>query len=143
MKYNIVIRPGDLIFVPDPVTGEFYMGGHVARVGVYSLTGRKITITEAVISAGMLDQLAIPERTEIRRRIGNDRMVHVRVDLAKIFAGEEPNLYMKPYDEVLVGTNAIAPFLAAMRGGFRLTYGFGFLYDRNFASSANNRGIGG
>jgi polysaccharide export outer membrane protein len=143
LKYNIVIRPGDLIYVPDPVTGEFYMGGHVGRVGVYSLTGRKITLTEAVISAGMLDQLAIPERTEIRRRIGNDREVHVRINLSKIFAGKEPNLYMKPYDEVLVGTNALAPFLAAIRGGFRLTYGFGFLYDRNFASAENNKGING
>ena len=26
-----------------------------------------------------------------------------------------------------------APFLAAFRGAFRMTYGLGFLYDRNFA----------
>ena len=36
-----------------------------------------------------------------------------------------------------VGTNALAPFLAAIRNGFRVTYGFGFLYDKNFAD--NNR----
>ena len=32
-----------------------------------------------------------------------------------------------------IGTNALAPFIAAIRNGFRFTYGFGFLYDRNFA----------
>ena len=35
----------------------------------------------------------------------------------------------------MVGTNALAPFVAALRGAFRITYGFGFLYDRNFADS--------
>jgi hypothetical protein len=32
-----------------------------------------------------------------------------------------------------VGTHAIAPFLLTIRNSFRLTYGFGFVYDRNFA----------
>ena len=39
---------------------------------------------------------------------------------------------------MLVGTNMFAPFIAAVRGAFRFTYGFGFLYDRNFASEENN-----
>jgi len=42
-------------------------------------------------------------------------------------------MYLKPDDVIEVGTNAVAPFLAAIRGGFRMTYGFGFLYDRNYA----------
>ena len=134
-KYNIIIRPNDLIFVPNPVIGEYYMAGHVARVGVYSLSGRKITLKQAVVSAGMLDQLAIPQRTEIIRRIpGRNEEVFVRVDLAKISAGELPDFYLKPDDVIHVGTNAIAPFLASLRNGFRLTYGFGFLYDRNYAN---------
>ena len=32
----------------------------------------------------------------------------------------------------MVGTAFWAPFLAAVRNGFRITYGFGFLYDRNY-----------
>ena len=39
---------------------------------------------------------------------------------------------------IFVGTNAAAPFLAALRNGFRVTYGFGFIYDRNFAYDNNN-----
>lgn len=132
LRYNVVIKPQDMIIVPQPVVGEYYMGGHVARVGVYSLTGRKITLKQAIVSAGMLDAVAIPQRTDIIRRIGPDQEVTVRVDLAKIFAGEQSDIYLKPNDIVQVGTNAFAPFLAAIRGGFRFTYGFGFIYDRNF-----------
>ncbi|CAN5398038.1 hypothetical protein BH09PLA1_BH09PLA1_36740 [soil metagenome] len=133
LRYNVVIRPGDIIIVPNPVIGEYYMGGHVARVGVYSLTARKITLKQAVISAGMLDQVAIPQRTQIVRRLeGQDREIYAVVDLAKIFAGETPDIYLKPDDQVMVGTNFVAPFIAAVRNGFRITYGFGFLYDRNY-----------
>jgi polysaccharide export outer membrane protein len=138
LRYNIVIRPDDTVVVRPPVQGEYYMGGHVNRVGVYSLTARKITLTQAVISAGMLDAIAIPGRTEIRRRIGTDQVMICRVDLEKIFAGQQADIFLKPEDQVIVGTNALSPFIAALRGGFRVTYGFGFLYDRNYAPNNNN-----
>jgi 5-formyltetrahydrofolate cyclo-ligase len=65
--------------------------------------------------------------------------VFVRVDLDKIFAGTQPDIFLKPDDQLLVGTNAFAPFIAAARNAFRITYGAGFLYDRNFAAEQNNR----
>jgi len=142
MEYNVVIHPGDLIFVPDPVTGEFYMAGHVQRGGPYSLTARKITLKQAVISAGMFDQAAIPGRSEIIRRIGTNKEVWVRIDLFKVFSGEQPDIYLKPNDEVIVGTNAWAPFLAAIRNGFRISYGFGFSYDQNYSPQGNQNNTG-
>ena len=42
-KYNIIVRPGDIIRVPPIDPGEFYLMGHVGRPGVYTLTGRKVT----------------------------------------------------------------------------------------------------
>ena len=141
LNYNIVIRPQDFIYVPNPQVGEYYMGGHVGRVGVYSLSGRKITLKQAVIAAGMLDQLAIPQRTQIVRRLpGTNQEVFTMVDLAKIFSGEQPDLYLKADDQVQVGTHFVAPFIAAVRNGFRITYGFGFLYDRNYAPINPNSG---
>jgi hypothetical protein len=141
LRYNIVIRPQDMIIVPQPIVGEYYMGGHVQRTGVYSLAARQITLKEAVIAAGMLDQVAIPARTQIIRRLSPTKEVFARVDLEKIFAGEEPDIILKPDDQVMVGTNAIAPFLASFRQGFRITYGFGFLYDRNyFAPNGSSNG---
>jgi polysaccharide export outer membrane protein len=142
LKYNVVIRPQDTIVVPIPEAGEFYMGGHVQRVGVYSLTGRQITLKQAIISAGMLDELAVPERTEIVRRLGRDKEIYVRVNLAKVFRGQQPDVFLKPYDQVMVGTDFIAPFWAAIRNGFRITYGFGFLYDRNFYNAPNGQNGG-
>jgi protein involved in polysaccharide export with SLBB domain len=123
-----------MVIVPMPVTGEYYIDGHVNRTGVYSLTARNITLKQAIAAAGGLDQLAIPStHTEIIRRIGQDKEVFASVDLDKVFSGQQPDIYLKPNDIVRVGTNAFAPFVAAFRNGYRITYGFGFLYDRNWA----------
>ena len=84
----------------------------------------------------MFDAVAIPERTEIIRRIAGDKEVFASVDLDRIFAGEDPDIYIKPNDTINVGTNILAPFLAAVRDGFRITYGFGFIYDKNFNTEA-------
>jgi len=133
LNYNIAIRPHDVIMVQPLPVGVYYVYGHVARPGVFTLAGQKVTIKQAIGGAGMFDELGIPQRGEIIRRVRPNHEVFVRIDLDKIFAGEEPDIYLKPDDQINVGTNAVAPFLAAVRGAFRLTYGFGFLYDRNFA----------
>jgi polysaccharide biosynthesis/export protein len=139
LKYNIVIRPRDMIIVPDPTTGVYYMGGHVHRAGVFALNGEKVTLKKAWVAVAGGDDFAFPNRAEIVRRIGTNREVCVRVDMAKVLALSEPDIYLKPNDVVYVGTHFIAPLLAAVRNSFRLTYGFGFLYDRNFYSGAQQR----
>ena len=140
LRYNVVIRPRDTLYVPPAEFGTYYMGGHVARPGAYTLQGQRVTLKQAIIAASMLDPLAIPQRTDVVRRLGPDREVWVRVDLAKLFAGTQPDVYIKADDQVLVGTNAIAPYLAALRNAFRFTYGAGFIYDRNFAYDRNTFG---
>jgi protein involved in polysaccharide export with SLBB domain len=138
LSHNIVIRPKDIIIIPTPRNQVYYVGGHVAAPGAYNMIpGNKITLMDAVIAARMLDGIAIPARTDVVRRIGNEKM-YVRVDLEKIFAGQQPDIYLKENDNVMVGTNGAAPFISAFRNAFRITYGLGFLYDRNFAYS-NNR----
>lgn len=137
LKYNVIVRPGDTIFVPSPIEGVYYMGGHVARQGVYGLQGNKVSLMDAIIAAGGLDQLAVPWRTQVIRRVG-DNQIFATVDMTKIFNGEEPDIYLKRDDKVIVGTQGWAPFLAALRNGFRITYGFGFLYDRNYYDDDDN-----
>ena len=139
LQYNIVIRPEDTIIVPPPATGEYYVGGNVNTAGVFAiLPGRKLTMKQAIVSARMLNELAIPERTQLIRRV-DAQDVFIRVDLSKVFVGEEPDVFLQPNDMILVGSNAIAPFLASFRNAFRVTYGFGFLYDRNFAYDSDQR----
>ncbi len=131
--YDVVIRPGDIIRVSAGPVGEFYMMGNVARPGAYQLTGRQVSLKQAVAAAGGLGPLAWPSRCEIVRRIGQDREQIIQVDLDRVFAGKDEDFFLKPDDIVNVGTHPITPFLASIRTAFRVSYGFGFVYDRNFA----------
>jgi polysaccharide export outer membrane protein len=134
-RYNIVIRPNDLINVPAGVVGEFYMMGNIARPGAYALTGRRLTVKEAIASAGGFGALAWPARADLIRRLTNSEEQIIQLDLDAIFAGEAADFYVKPNDIVNVGTTPAAVFFAVLRNAFRFTYGMGFVYDRNFADS--------
>jgi len=130
---DIVIRHQDWIRVDPGPVGLYYMDGHVNRPGPYSLSGEEITLTQAIAAAGGFDPLAWPTRCEIRRRLDGDREEITQWDLARILDGRDPDLFIKRNDVIRVGTHAVAPFLFTLRNAFRLTYGFGFIYDRNFA----------
>ena len=137
-RYNIVIRPGDVVNVPGAEPGEFYLMGHVAGGGVYSLTGRKVTLKQAVAAARGLDGLALPRRCELIRRVGTNQEVTVQVNLQAIFDGEQPDMFLKPNDVVNVGTDMISPFLAVTRNAYRAAYGWGYTYDKNLNTSNNS-----
>jgi len=132
-RYNIVIRPGDSIQVPVDIIGEFCIMGNVNAQGFILLTGRPMTLKMAIAAAGGLGPLAWPKRCEVIRRIGKDREEIVMVDLDKIARGEQPDFFIKPNDLINVGTHSTARWRAVLRNAFRATYGFGFIYDRNFA----------
>ncbi len=132
-RYNIVIKPGDTIFVPVDIVGEFYIMGNVNRTGTIPITGRPITLKQAIAAAGGFAPLAWPKRCEVIRRIGRKKEEIVMVNLDKIYNGEQPDFFIKPHDLINVGTHATARWRAILRNSFRATYGFGFVYDRNFA----------
>ena len=132
-RYNIVIKSGDSIFVPVDIVGEFCIMGNVNRSGYIPLTGRPMTLKQAIAAAGGLGPLAWPKRCEVIRRIGRKKEEIVMVDLDKIASGEQPDFFIKPHDLINVGTHATARWRAILRNAFRATYGFGFVYDRNFA----------
>ena len=131
-RYNIVIRPGDTIHVPVDIIGEFCIMGNINRQGFVYLTGRPITLKMAIAAAGGLGPLAWPKRCEVTRRLDRYREETVMVDLEKIARGEQPDFYIKPNDLINVGTHSTARWRAVLRNAFRATYGFGFIYDRNF-----------
>ncbi len=133
VRYNIAVRTGDRIWVPLGQIGDFFVMGHVNRPGVYSLNQREVTVRQAIAAAGGLSELAWPTRCEIIRRVGGDREVVIPIDLSAIFDGQMEDFMLRPDDVLNVGTSAVAPFLAQIRNAFRIAYGFGFVYDRNFA----------
>jgi polysaccharide export outer membrane protein len=132
-RYNIVIRPGDTIHVPVDVIGEYFIYGNTNFQGAVPLTGRPLTLKMAIAAAGGLGPLAWPKRCEVTRRIAKDKEETVMVDLDKIASGEQPDFFIKPLDLINVGTHPTARWRAVLRNAFRATYGFGFIYDRNFA----------
>ena len=139
-RYNIVIRPGDTIYVPVDVAGVFYITGQVNGTGPVRLAG-PTTLKQAITMAGGLGALAYPKKCEVVRRIGEDREEVVMVDLEKIGKGEQPDFFVKPHDLINVGTHFTSRWRAVLRNAFRAAYGFGFVYDRNFADSAYGRGL--
>lgn len=131
-RMNIIIKAGDEIRVPLNSVGEFYVMGQVVEPGSYSLTGRRLTLKHAIAAAGPLTQLAYPQRCDIIRRIGDDREVFFRVNLRKVMEGTAHDIFLKPNDIINVGSHPVMRWVATIRNSFRSSYGFGFVYDRNF-----------
>jgi polysaccharide export outer membrane protein len=132
---NIIIRPGDVIRVPDAPRGEFYIGGLVRRPGVYNLPADgRMTIRRAIDTAGGLDSLAWPERAELIRVVGKNRQAIVSMNLRAIAEATQPDVYIRQDDHINVGTSFWAIPLAVLRNGMRANYGFGLLLDRNFGN---------
>jgi len=133
MRYNIVIRPGDVVSVPDPNAGFVYAMGQISRPGAYTIPGeQELTLYRLVASAGGLTGLAWPEKVDLIRQINDNEQAIVRLDLRAIANGTEPDIYLKQNDVINIGTSAAAVPLAVFRNGLRMTYGFGFVLDRNF-----------
>ena len=140
-RYNIIIKPGDVIHVPVDIVGEIYVLGNANNQGVLNVTGRPMTLMQAVATAGGLGPLAWPERVEVRRRIAEKKEEIVLVNLKKIADGSQPDFFVKPNDTINFGTHPSARWLAVLRNAFRATYGFGFIYDRNFADRDFGGGV--
>jgi protein involved in polysaccharide export with SLBB domain len=132
---NLVIRPGDRIYVEVPETGVVYIDGEISRRGVYNISATtELTLSRLVAAAGGLNGIAIPERVDLTRRVGTNREATIRLDLAAIRNHTQPDVLIKPDDVIIIGTSWVATPLAIIHSGFRVTYGFGFLLDRNFGS---------
>ena len=134
-SYNIVVRPSDQIYIGGPPVGIVYIDGEILRPGVYNLpTTNELTLSRLIAAAGGLASLAIPERVDLVREVGEHREATIRLNLAAIRRRTEPDIYLKPNDHIIIGTNFLAYPLAILRNGLRANYGFAFLLDRNFGN---------
>ena len=134
-RYNVVIKPGDVIHVPVDIVGEFCITGNVVHGGYINMTGRPMTLKQAIAAAGGLGPGAWPKYCEVVRRIGAKKEEIVMVDLDKIASGEQPDFFIKPNDLINVGTHPSSQWRTAMRNAQKPAYGFAFVYDRNFSDA--------
>jgi len=140
-SYNIVIRPEDRIYVKGAPLGHLYIRGEIGRPGVfdYPRTGEKITLTEFITSAGDLGPIAVAEKVSLTRRLSDNTQATITLNYAAIIQRTEPDIFLKPNDLISIGTSWGATPMAIIRNGFRATYGFGFLLDRNFGNDVFGR----
>jgi polysaccharide export outer membrane protein len=130
---NMIVRPGDVVRFPAAASGVIYIGGEIARPGVYNVTPG-LTLLRGITAAGGLSEIAIPERVDLTRMIGSDRQATIRLDVNAIAMQTQPDIFLKPGDQINIGTNFWALPVAVIRNGFRASYGFGFILDRNFSN---------
>ena len=134
-NFNVIIRPGDQIYVQEPQSGVVYVDGEILRPGVYNFPANgKMTLSRLVAAAGGPGPLSIPTRVDLTRVVGENREATIRLNLAAIRNRTEPDIYLRPDDHIILGTNFWATPLAVFRNALRITYGFGFLLDRNFGN---------
>jgi len=105
-------------------------------VGAFAFNAEPITLKAAIAAAGGLSDLAWPDRCTVYRRLGQREQM-IQVDLDRVFAGKDPDFYIKRSDIINVGTHPFAPFLQRVRA---LTLpnpvsnvGYSYTYVRNFA----------
>ncbi len=106
---NFIDQPDDYTRVAAEeyaAPGEFYVMGEVTRPGVYSLAGRRVTITMALAAAGNMSPTAWPEHSELLRRVGENQEQIIPIDIEKIYRGEETDIVLKAGDVIVVGTFA-------------------------------------
>ncbi|MGB2988201.1 MAG: polysaccharide biosynthesis/export family protein, partial [Phycisphaerae bacterium] len=103
-EVDIVIRAGDVIRVVSGEIGVYYVMGQVNRVGTFAFNAEPITLKAAIAAAGGLSSLAWPDRCTIYRRLGRREQM-IQVDLDRIFAGKDPDFYVKRGDLINVGTH--------------------------------------
>ena len=92
------------------------------------------TLSRAITSAGGLGPLAEPDKVDLRRIVGQDREAIIRLDLAGIRNGTEPDVVLRPSDQIIVGTGFWNRPMFILREGFRTNYGFSLRLDRNFGN---------
>jgi len=89
-----------------PSRGEFYVMGDVPRPGVYSLTGRRVRVKQALAGAGLQAGAKIPAGVVLIRRV-DGKETRVAMDLPRILAGKEPDIDVKADDVLVVGVDRL------------------------------------
>jgi protein involved in polysaccharide export with SLBB domain len=134
--FDIFVRAGDVIRIVSGEIGLYWVMGQVSRAGPFTFNNEPITVKAAIASAGGLGPDAWPTRCTVYRRVGaREQMIQVNLD--RIFAGQDPDFYVKRGDIINVGTHPLSPWLQRLRA---LTLpspisnlGYSFTYSRNFA----------
>jgi polysaccharide export outer membrane protein len=121
LKYNIPLRTGDVIFVPDSTADQVFVFGGVlgarANFGAVPFTNGQLDILQALAQAGFGFQeraQAVFSDTRVIRSDGDHGMLFI-VDVEKILDGEAANFHLMPGDVIFVPTSALTDWNFALQ----------------------------
>jgi polysaccharide export outer membrane protein len=125
LALNLPLMHGDVINIP--VAGKIFVGGEVKNPGGFTLSGKKMTVSQAITLAGGLKFEANGSEARIFRysEKGTERETFT-VNVYAIQKGETEDTNLRESDIIIVPRHGVKGFLTGFRDAFRETFGFGF-----------------
>lgn len=99
MSLNMVLQDGDTVYVPRAKSVSVI--GFVQQPGSFALTEPMRILDAIAMANGVIEQKASPGACVLKRQTEDGQKL-IPIDLTQIAEGEDPNLYLRPYDVVVV-----------------------------------------
>jgi polysaccharide export outer membrane protein len=124
-ELNIPLQPGDVLHVPK--ANSYYVGGQVAKPGLYPLRQRT-TIQQGIFAAGGVTEVAAWGDIRLYRAKPDGEREVIRVDLDEVEAGKQEPPALQKQDVVIVGKHYGKATLIGIRDFVRgmFSMGLGF-----------------
>ena len=101
LSQNIMIRPGDSVYVASGTGQKYYVLGQVRQPGPYEWI-QDITLLEAIKLAQGITERGAPNRIKVRKNYG-DRQEVLKINLTDIINGKKKDdIVIKPGDTIIV-----------------------------------------
>lgn len=102
-RWNIWLRPGDIVSVPPEAAVSVSVLGAVSSPGVYKLpVGDGASVLNAVARAGGLNDRASKSGVQIKRRDASGEEKVLKIDLGDILSGKDSDFILQEGDVIVV-----------------------------------------
>ncbi len=102
-RWNVLLRPGDVISVPPEQAIAVTVLGAVNSPGVHKLpVGDGATLLKAIALAGGLNERASKKGIQIKRSANDGTETVIKADLGDILSGKKPDVILREGDVVVV-----------------------------------------
>jgi polysaccharide export outer membrane protein len=127
LTLNLPLTHGDVISIPS--SGKIFVGGEVRSPGGFPLSGKKMTVSQAITLAGGLKYEANASETKIFRysEKGTERETF-SVDVYSIQKGEAEDTNLRENDIIVVPKHGLKAFLTGFRDTVKGFFGFGISF---------------
>lgn len=102
LSQNVLIVPGDTIYVASGTGLRYHVLGQVGNPGPYEWS-QDITVLEAIKLAGGVNSRGAPNRIKVRKVFGNGQKQEIKINVLEIMNGKKKDdVIIKPGDTIIV-----------------------------------------